>query len=171
MKKIENYILFIYDFFSGNREHLPHVIPLRLLPLTEGDIKFVYGDYGMICNLESRKSFKKIKKLVKKSLKGEVDQYFLIKVPEDMVVYMPGNMVDGLFGKYHNVETVHWKPKKEHMDEMFNKIMDDLYDEGSNDFGRPPKPSLDQILDKISRSGFDSLSDLEKDLLKKYSKN
>ena len=60
MKKIESYILFIYDFFSGDREHLPHVIPLRLLPLTEGDIKFVYGDYGMICNLESRKSFKKI---------------------------------------------------------------------------------------------------------------
>jgi len=49
--------------------------------------------------------------------------------------------------------------------------MDDLYYEGSNDFGRPQKPSLDQILDKINQSGFDSLSDLEKDLLKKYSKN
>ncbi len=171
MNKIENYILFIYDFFSGDKEHLPHVIPLRLLPLTEGDIKFVYGEYGMICNLESRKSFKKIKKVIKKSLKGEVDQYFLIKIPKEMVVYMPGNMVDGLFGKYHNVETVHWKPKKEHMDEMFNKIMGDLYDQGSNDYGHSHKPSLDQILDKISKSGFDSLNDLEKDLLKKYSKN
>lgn len=33
------------------------------------------------------------------------------------------------------------------------------------------KPSLDQILDKINKKGFDSLSKFEKDVLDEYSKN
>ena len=66
MRKNRNYLLFIYDFFNGDREHLPHVIPIRLLPITEGDIKFTYGDYGMICN-EKQLNLLKVKKLVKKS--------------------------------------------------------------------------------------------------------
>jgi hypothetical protein len=171
-KRTKNYILFIYDFFVGEREHLPHVIPLRLLPLTEGDIKFIYGDYGMICNIETKRSFKKVKKLVRKSLRGEVDQYFLLEQPKEMNVYMPSDMMKGLFGPFSKVETVGWKPKKEQLDNLFNKVMDELY---PNDLSESFKlirnnPTLDQLLDKISNTGIDSLSDYEKELLKKYSK-
>jgi len=170
MRKNRNYLLFIYDFFNGDREHLPHVIPIRLLPITEGDIKFVYGDYGMICNIETTKSFKKVKKLVKKSLRGEVDQYFLIRQTDEMNVYMPGDMLKGLFGKYNTVENVSWKPKKEQLDDLFNKVMDDLYSLKDDSYGFSQNiPSLDQILDKISSNGIDSLSDIELQLLKKYS--
>lgn len=168
-KKTKSYILFIYDFFIGDREHLPHVIPLRLMPLSEGDMKFVYGDYGMICHIESKYTFKKIKKLVRKSLRGEVDQYFLLKKPQDFVVYMPGDMVKGLFGLHNDIETAGWKPKKEQMDKMFNKIMEEVYGENDN-MKLNEQPSLDQILDKISKSGLNSLSDFEQEILKKYSK-
>ena len=34
-----------------------------------------------------------------------------------------------------------------------------------------PKPSLDQILDKMIDKGFENLTEFEKDILKSYSKN
>ena len=48
--------------------------------------------------------------------------------------------------------------------------MDDLYSLKDDSYGFSQNiPSLDQILDKISSNGIDSLSDIELQLLKKYS--
>ena len=62
MKRQDSYLLFIYDFFQADRDQLTNDIPMKLLNLTDGTIKFVYGDYGMILYIETSYKFKKVKK-------------------------------------------------------------------------------------------------------------
>lgn len=169
MKRQDSYLLFIYDFFQGDRDQLTNDIPMKLLNLTDGTIKFVYGDYGMILYIETSYKFKKVKKVVRKRLKGLVDQYFLIKQPDDISVYMPDDMMEGLFGPDNKVHKASWKPRKEHLDNIFTKVMDELYSEKPIKPFSLKEPTLDSLLDKINRDGFENLSDYEKDILKKYS--
>jgi hypothetical protein len=123
----------------------------------------------MILYIETPYKFKKVKKVVRKRLKGLVDQYFLIKQPDDISVYMPDDMMEGLFGPDNKIHKASWKPRKEHLDNIFTKVMDEIYSENPIKPFSLKEPTLDSLLDKINRDGFDNLSDYEKDMLKKYS--
>jgi len=192
------YLLFVYGDFR-NKDKVVELISLQLSSFTTmtSNIKFNYGDYGAIYNFESEHNFFNIRDHVHVILEKVSFQYFLIEKPKNMYAYMPPEMKINLFDLFSDNDNKEYNITEEEdegpgytnltdmfyyntnttfseedlfkgidKDQLFQNIMERLKYEDED----LPKPTVDDILDKIRDEGIESLTSYEKQLLEEYSK-
>lgn len=186
------YLIFIFDDFTNN-EKLVDLIALQLSSFTDKDsfVKYNYGKYGIVLNLQSHFSFYEFRDHVHIILENVVSQYFLIEKPKNMYAYMPPELKINLFDLYDSNNNIEQDDEKfkgkmnimdnflyyftsslsqnvslsdEDMEKMFENIMNEV----ENDVKQTP--TIDDILEKITDKGISSLTNEEKQILDEYSK-
>ena len=187
------YMLFIFGDFKG-QDKIIELIALQLSAFTDKNsyVKYNYGDAGMVMNFQSHLSFYNLRDHVHIVLEKVAPQYFFFEKPKHMYAFMPPELKLNLFDL--NEENVNIEQKdvnfkdmmnimdnflinltstlspenvlsEDDMERMFNKIMDKVEKEESK--GK----TIDEILDKITDKGIESLTKEEKKQLDEYSKN
>jgi len=186
-EKNESYLLFVFgNFTNGNVEK---EVASQVLPITTNEkLKYIFGSYHMVINMETDLPFDELKEFIYETLKSDNYEYFLMPTVEKYSVKLPNDMVQHLFDLEQENENVHifnqlsmeklQRESKQHdedMDMVINYFMKEgLDDEDDDDIDvmlkpKESKPSMDEILEKIVDSGIDSLSSLEVKLLNQYS--
>lgn len=182
--KDKQYMLFLFGDFS-NDENLVNEINYQLIAIVSSKfVKFNYGEFGMVCNFRSKESFNDLKEYIDMSLNEITDQYYLLEVGKNFDVKMDKNLkkdflnIDGEKPQSKNgsIEIgepteVKFKPTKKEIDiyHMMFPIMDPNFFK-TNEDEIVKEPSIDDILDKITETGIESLTEREKQILENYGK-
>lgn len=192
---MDDYLLFVFGNLTveGSQDE----IASALLPITKNEkVKFIYGSYHMVVNLETDLPFDELKEYIYETLKSDVFEYFLMPMSDKTSVKLPETMAEHLFDlendtdKVHvftqlNVEEIKRRDKQtdEELDLIINYFLsnsdfeftsEDEEDEEDEDnlikrvMKNSTKPSIDDLLEKIVENGIDSLTSQEKQLLDEY---
>lgn len=169
---MRKYLLVLFGEFES--EETCKEIALTLTPLVDSaHLKFNHSNGNLIFHFASEVSQEEIYDYVIGSLFDLCSSFILTENTDKLSVYLPKKVKDHLFDLENEGEDVEMKininqvrPFKElESEEDFVAL---LLDEVKKSI---KKPSLDQILEKISTNGVSSLSQFEKDTLDEYSKN
>ena len=190
---MDDYLLFVFGNLTveGSQDE----IASALLPITKNEkVKFIYGSYHMVVNLETELPFDELKEYIYETLKSDVFEYFLMPMSDKTSVKLPETMAEHLFDLENDTDKVHVftqldveelkkrdKQTDEELDLIINYFLsnsefeftsededeeDDLIKQVMN---KPKQPSIDELLEKIVENGMDSLTLQEKQLLDEYS--
>ena len=188
----KQYMIFIYGDYKG-KDKIVELIAIQLSAFSDPDtyLKYNYGDFGEVVNFNSNFNFYELRDHIHIVLEKAVDQYFLIETPNTMYAHMPPEMKLNLFDlneeNHKFEETVKTEKNEsnimdkfifniastllpdgilseEDMDKMFENILTQVNN-------KEPKPSIDDILEKIQEMGIDSLTNFEKQILDEYAKD
>ncbi len=188
----KQYMIFIYGDYKG-KDKIVELIAIQLSAFSDPDtyLKYNYGDFGVVVNFNSNFNFYELRDHIHIVLEKAVDQYFLIETPNTMYAHMPPEMKLNLFDlneeNHKFEETVKTEKNEsnimdkfifniastllpdgilseEDMDKMFENILTQVNN-------KEPKPSIDDILEKIQEMGIDSLTNFEKQILDEYAKD
>jgi hypothetical protein len=188
----KQYMIFIYGDYKG-KDKIVELIAIQLSAFSDPDtyLKYNYGDFGVVVNFNSNFNFYELRDHIHIILEKAVDQYFLIETPNAMYAHMPPEMKLNLFDlneeNHKFEETVKTEKNEsnimdkfifniastllpdgilseEDMDKMFENILTQVNN-------KEPKPSIDDILEKIQEMGIDSLTNFEKQILDEYAKD
>lgn len=184
------YLLFIFNNFRNNDE-LVTLIAECITPMVSSKrLKFNYGDDNMVLNFESDLSFDDLKDFISSSITPLCRQYFLINYNDNLSVNMTKDLEEHLFDLENETKTVdmdirHDIPDKKGIGGNYQDIMnsfppiisltgftfgiDSLISEQKEQKNKI-KFDINTILDKIGKSGYESLTDEEKEFLDKNSK-
>lgn len=169
---MRKYLLVLFGEFES--EETCKEIALTLTPLVDSaHLKFNHSNGNLIFHFASEVSQEEIYDYVIGSLFDLCSSFILTENTDKLSVYLPKKVKDHLFDLENEGEDIEMKininqirPFKElESEEDFVAL---LLDEVKKSI---KKPSLDQILEKISTNGVSSLSQFEKDILDEYSKN
>lgn len=169
---MRKYLLVLFGEFES--EETCKEIALTLTPLVDSaHLKFNHSNGNLIFHFASEVSQEEIYDYVIGSLFDLCSSFILTENTDKLSVYLPKKVKDHLFDLENEGEDIEMKininqirPFKElESEEDFVAL---LLDEVKKSI---KKPSLDQILEKISTNGVSSLSQFEKDTLDEYSKN
>ena len=174
----KKYMLFIFGDYSLSDEFVNEITHQFVGIISSKYMKFNYGEYGMVCYFRSLEAFEDLKEYFDMCLNDVTNQYFFIEVGDNVDIKMDSKLkkdflnIDGDEVKNKNgfieIEKIkHTKPKIE-FDELYN-IMFPIMDE--NFFKKQKiveEPSVDQILDKITEKGINSLTKKEIEILNNY---
>lgn len=173
-----NYLLFVYfDGTVENSEITTNEIATQIAEqMSSKEAKFMFGDKHAIFHFASDLTITEMADWIN-IINDDLDcfQYFLVPKPKSSESNMPKDNLEHLLSLRKTKPTKHkptppkinyeFKPSKG--EESFMDIADLLLDL------RKPKTcnmTLDELLDKISINGMDSLSEIEKQKLDEYSK-
>ena len=156
-------------------------LAIGLTPIVDSkNLKFQHANGVIVFHFASEVSKEEIFEYIGGILYGISDSYILTENNDNMTVSMPKDILEHLLDLENSTEGV---PMFVNLDDVKNNINYDIVDEEEEEDIENlmlllnknksiiKKPSLDQILDKISIKGFESLTDFEKDTLHQYSQN
>ena len=183
------YMIFIFGNFK-NDDELVRLIATQISPFTNKDsyLKYNYGDYGIVMNLESLLPFYEIRDYIHLVLEKVTPQYFLIERPKHMYAFIPPELKLNLFDLNEENDKIEQKdinfkdmtsiidsfllnaastilPENFLSEEKMNGLYDNIMTKVNEE-----KPSMDDILEKIKENGITSLTKQEKQILDEYSK-
>jgi len=159
-KKIYNFVLYIKNKLMRKKQ--PKQDPSYML--------FIFGD------------FDDLKEYVDMAMSEITEQYFLMEVTKNVDVKMPRKLkkdflnIDGEEKKREtrtgeiNVESKLKERKEELKNFTFEFLMPMDFDKMVQKNEPDYLPTVDEILDKISEKGIDSLTEKEKEILDNYGK-
>ena len=181
------YLLFVYGNYSEHEFVLKGIAKL-LGSVACNDIKYQYGDSGGIFHFTTLEKPAKVKKTIKEQISGFSAMYFLVPFNKNVTFYIgdpkvethlftqdTDNMSDSNKVEY-NLEDMQSEMSDIDM-EVFMKNLSNFIgvdltqievDEEQVEIVR--EKTLDEILDKISECGIESLTEIEKQLLDEYAK-
>ncbi len=191
---MDDYLLFVFGNLTveGSQDE----IASALLPITKNEkVKFIYGSYHMVVNLETDLPFDELKEYIYETLKSDVFEYFLMPMSDKTSVKLPETMAEHLFDLENDTDKVHVftqlnveelkkrdKQTDEELDLIINYFLSNSEFEFTSDdeedeeddlikqvMNKPKQPSIDELLEKIVENGMDSLTLQEKQLLDEYS--
>ena len=162
-----------------NTEKLCKDLALGLTPIVDSpNLKFQHTNNVLLFSFASEVSKEELFDYITGILFGITETFILTEVSDNMTVSLPKDIKEHLMDLEKEGENVDMRID---MKEEKSRTRNFMYDEeGEDDFvallleelkENVKKPSLDFILDKISISGFESLSEREKNTLDYYSKN
>ena len=183
--KDPSYFLFLFGDFS-NLENLTQELSMQFLPfVTSPYLKYTYGEFGVVFHFRSGETFVDLKEYVDMGLNDITDQYFLMEATKNTEIKMDKRLkkdflnIDGELKKEENKNgTINVETKlKERREELKNftfEFMIPIVDPNSM-FNQPKvfeaeEPTVDDILDKITEKGIESLTEKEKEILDNYGK-
>ena len=172
---MKNYLLTVIGGFES--EEMCRDMALTLTPIVDSpNLKFSYSNGVLLFHFASDVSKDEIYDFVMGVFFGISDTFILTEYHDKVTVALPESMKQHLLNLNedtgHSVNGFDMSKIKDNID--FDSAQDDedfvalLLEHTRNVI---KKPSLDQILDKISSKGYDSLTQYEKDTLELYSKN
>jgi hypothetical protein len=191
---MDDYLLFVFGNLTveGSQDE----IASALIPITKNEkVKFIYGSYHMVVNLETDLPFDELKEYIYETLKSDVFEYFLMPMSDKTSVKLPETMAEHLFDLENDTDKVHVftqlnveelkkrdKQTDEELDLIINYFLSNSEFEFTSDdeedeeddlikqvMSKPKQPSIDELLEKIVENGMDSLTLQEKQLLDEYS--
>jgi hypothetical protein len=191
---MDDYLLFVFGNLTveGSQDE----IASALIPITKNEkVKFIYGSYHMVVNLETDLPFDELKEYIYETLKSDVFEYFLMPMSDKTSVKLPESMAEHLFDLENDTDKVHVftqlnveelkkrdKQTDEELDLIINYFLSNSEFEFTSDdeedeeddlikqvMNKPKQPSIDELLEKIVENGMDSLTLQEKQLLDEYS--
>lgn len=184
-KNMENlnkrYMLFLFGDFSLN-ENFVNEIPNQLVSIVNSKfIKFNYGEFGMACHFRSKETFFDLKEYIDMVINDAADQYFLVEVGENFDIKMDrkfkkdfinidGEKPENKSGSIEVNDVILPKFNKKEIDNVFHMmfpIMDPNFFKNNEEI---KEPTVDEILDKITEKGIESLTEKEKKILENYGK-
>ena len=174
-----NYLLFVYyDNSVEDSDKKTNEIAMTLADhMTSGQVKFMYGENHAIFHFGSRGDFENVSDVlgfISEEITGF--QYFLTKKSRDYSSNFEEDNLDHLMS-LRDVKPKKHKPTAPKINYDFKPT------EGGKDFmdiadiilnlKRPEicNMTLDELLDKISEKGMESLTNIEKQKLEEYSKS
>ncbi len=190
--KERSYLLFIYGNFIDDDNVKKMITPL-LPVLSRQGMKYIWGDYGVVCMFYSKTRFAELSDFVFAHIAGEANQYFLTEKTDKLSVYGPDKVMEHLLSSDDFIPSLDDQGDSHFIYDMINKDfnldvtdllkdfadMKDMMqeDDDENEIEKIKKqsktkseePSLDDILEKIQIKGLKSLSLQEKKLLDNYS--
>jgi hypothetical protein len=181
-KQDPSYMLFIFGDFD-EQENLATNLSSQLLTVVSSPfLKFTYGEYGVVFHFRSKEVFSDLKEYIDMGMSEITEQYFLMEVTKNMDIKMPRKLkkdflnIDGEEKKKEtrtgeiNVES----KLKERREELKNFTFEFLMPTDFNQMVQKNEPdylpTVDEILDKISENGIESLTEKEKEILDNYGK-
>ena len=176
------YMLFIFGDFD-EQENLATNLSSQLLTVVSSPfLKFTYGEYGVVFHFRSKEVFSDLKEYIDMGMSEITEQYFLMEVTKNVDIKMPRKLkkdflnIDGEEKKKDtktgeiNVEA----KIKERREELRNFTFEFLMPSDFNQMVQKNEPeylpTVDEILDKITEKGIDSLTETEKEILDNYGK-
>jgi len=189
---MDDYLLFVFGNLTvdGSQDE----IASALLPITKNEkVKFIYGSYHMVVNLETELPFDELKEFIYETLKSDMFEYFLMPMSDKTSVKLPESMAEHLFDLENDTDKVHvftqldveeLKKRDKQTDEELDLIINyflsnnefDMEDDDDEEddlikkvMNKTKQPSVDEILEKIVENGMDSLTLQEKQILDEYS--
>ena len=184
-KKDPAYMLFLFGDFDEQKNLTTELSAQLLDYVTSPFLKFTYGEYGVVFHFRSDEIFVILKDYIDMVLNDITDQYFLMEVAKNTEVKMPKKIkkdflnIDGDDKKIEpkggaiNVEDFKEKRKKDMKNitfDIFLPIFDpnsDYVVEGTYEI---KEPTVDEILEKITEKGIESLTEKEREILDNYGK-
>ena len=176
-------MLFVFGDFleQGN---LSSDISGQLFPVvTSKFLKFTYGEFGIVFHFRSTETFVELKEYIGMVMDGITEQYFLMEVPKNMDIKMERKLkrdflsIDEEPKKEENkngaidIEELKELRRKEFKNIAFEFILPIVEQNDFFDKTEEKKPTVDEILDKITDKGIESLTELEKQILENYGKD
>lgn len=154
-------------------------LAISLTPIVDSpNLKFQHTKGTMIFHFATEVSKEEIFDYVGGILYGVTEAYILTELNDQVTVSMPSDIKQHLLDLENSSDSIEMfidmrmeKNNLRHNDEEYDEDEDFvvlLLDEVKR---KVKKPSLDQILEKISKNGIESLSKFEADTLKYYSEN
>ena len=180
-KKDPAYMLFLFGDFS-DLESITQELSIQFLPfVTSPYLKYTYGEFGVVFHFRSGETFTDLKEYVDMSLNEIVDQYYLMEATKNVDIKMDRKLkkdflnIDGETKKEQpKTGTIDVESKvRERKEELRNFTFEFML---PMDINFNPKkepdylPTVDEILDKISEKGIESLTETEKEILDNYGK-
>ena len=180
-KKDPAYMLFLFGDFS-DLESITQELSMQFLPfITSPYLKYTYGEFGVVFHFRSGETFTDLKEYVDMSLNEIVDQYYLMEATKNVDIKMDRKLkkdflnIDGETKKEQpKTGTIDVESKvRERKEELRNFTFEFML---PMDINFNPKkepdylPTVDEILDKISEKGIESLTETEKEILDNYGK-
>ena len=180
-KKNPAYMLFLFGDFS-DLESITQELSMQFLPfVTSPFLKYTYGEFGVVFHFRSGETFTDLKEYVDMSLNEIVDQYYLMEATKNVDIKMDRKLkkdflnIDGEIKKeQQKTGTIDVESKvRERREELKNFTFEFML---PTDLNFNPKkesdylPTVDEILDKISEKGIETLTEKEKEILDNYGK-
>jgi hypothetical protein len=183
-KKDPQYMLFVFGDLAESSEVTQYISSQLLTIVSSQFLKYTYGEYGIVFNFRSDETFDDLKEYVDMALSDLTDQYFLLETTKNFEIKMPRKMkkdflnidnqlsndipIAGSISKEEKPK-FNWDEKKiitfdfllPVINQNFENITEEIVEE---------EPSIDDILDKISERGIDSLTKRETEILENYGK-
>lgn len=174
---MNNYLLTIIGSFES--DNVCKDIALSITPIVDSpNLKFQHAEGVLIFHFASEVSQEEIHDYVGSILFGITESFILTEMTDKVSVSMPKDIKEHLFNlESSNVDIdmkLDMNRVKKNLDFMEEEEDDDfvaLLLNQMSDKSIFKRPSLDQILDKMLKGGFESLTQFEKDILDNYSKN
>lgn len=183
-KKDPQYMLFVFGDFAESENVTQYVSNQLFVVVSSQLLKFTYGEYGIVFNFRSNETFSDLKGYVDMALSDLTEQYFLVEVTKNIDIKMPRKMkkdflnIDNETKKEDNknggLSREDFIPPKidktkiitfdfllPMLEQPFENIIEDIEE---------LEPSVDDILDKISEKGIESLTKRETEILENYGK-
>ena len=181
-KQDPSYMLFIFGDFD-EQENLATNLSSQLLTVVSSPfLKFTYGEYGVVFHFRSKEVFSDLKEYIDMGMSEITEQYFLMEVTKNMDIKMPKKLkkdflnIDGEEKKKEtrtgeiNVESKLRERKEELRNFTFEFLMPTDFNQMVQKNEPDYSPTVDEILDKISENGIESLTEKEKEILDNYGK-
>lgn len=178
----KRYMLFIFGDFTEMEKFIEDISYQLITVVSSEYLKFNYGEFGVVLHFRTKELFMELKEYVDMCLDGVVEQYFLMEATENVDIKMERKLkrdflnIDGVKKetKTKGVQKDELSDeKKKRMNSMMEFIFPLTEDMIKNPFlkeEKKEKPTVDQILDKISEKGIESLTEEEKQILDNYGK-
>ena len=173
---MKNYILTVIGNFES--EETCKELAISITPIVDSpNLKFQHAKGVLIFHFATEVSKEEIFDYVRGILYGITDAFILTELNDDTTVSMPEEIKVHLLDLENGSENIEMfidmKSEKNNLRFNEEEVDDDdfvalLLDEVKR---KVKKPSLDQLLEKISKNGVESLSTYEKETLEYYSKN
>ncbi len=180
-KQDPSYMLFIFGDFDEQETLATNLSSQLLTVVSSPFLKFTYGEYGVVFHFRSKEVFSDLKEYVDMGMSEITEQYFLMEVTKNVDIKMPRKLkkdflnIDGEEKKKENktgeinVESKLKERREELRNFTFEFLMPADFDkmvQNETDY----QPTVDEILDKISERGIESLTETEKEILDNYGK-
>ena len=181
-KQDPSYMLFIFGDFD-EQENLATNLSSQLLTVVSSPfLKFTYGEYGVVFHFRSKEVFSDLKEYIDMGMSEITEQYFLMEVTKNVDIKMPRKLkkdflnIDGEEKKKENktgeinVESKLRERKEQLRNFTFEFLMPTDFNQMVQKNEPDYLPTVDEILDKISEKGIESLTETEKEILDNYGK-
>jgi hypothetical protein len=184
-KKDPAYMLFVFGDFEEH-EYLATNLSSQLLTVVSSPfLKFTYGEYGVVFHFRSKEEFNDLKEYIDMAMSEITEQYFLMESTNKVDIKMPKKLKKDFLnidGETTKTEPKNGKIDIEELKEKRNKDMKNIaldiflpiFDTNSVFNFKENEvehiPTVDEILDKISEKGIESLTEKEKEILDNYGK-
>jgi hypothetical protein len=183
-KKDPSYMLFIFGDFDEHENLATNLSGQLLTVVSSPFLKFTYGEYGVVFHFRSKEDFSDLKEYVDMAMSEITEQYFLMEVTKNMDIKMPRKLKKDFLNIDDETTKIEPKNGKIDVEELKEKRKRDVKNisfdiffpilDPNSDFNTNKEvdylPTVDEILDKISEKGIESLPEKEKEILDNYGK-